>query len=311
MHDNPFTKHQQKQKNKQGDNTGRQTFTGGRSKSPNSGGSRKSSFGAPPAPTPPQPTTTYVNPFERAVRPKPKHDVLNRKVKGTTNSNIGVARAKGYVKRESTLGRQLAMRNNVSAFHDKRIGEREVGVSLEEKMLRRFQKVRSKQKFNLTEEEADDGIVITHKGKSLRDLLEEGAKEEDEESDLEKMEDDDDEDDDVLTEAKIERMLEALKTGARYDRNTLAGMAAGEIADAEEGGDAVKKRTRKEIMEDVIKKSRILKNERRKMKEDDEEERERLDAADIHAVLRDAGLKRKDERLTKEEIAALPAFGKG
>ena len=176
------------------------------------------------------------------------HGALNRKVKGA-NRNVAHARAQALDKREKTLGVEFAKRKSATVVVDKRIGEH---LSQEEKMARRFQRVRSKRRagrFVL----GDDAGGLTHMGQSLSA---DGAGEPHDDFSL-------DEDDaaelDEEERAHVEEMILRLKTGERF-----------------EAGD--RKLSRKEMMADIIKKARTLRAERQQQKDADEAERERLDA---------------------------------
>ena len=67
-------------------------------------------------------------------------------------------------------------KNKSNLLRDKRIGENDASISLEEKMLKRFAKERlksdKKTKYNLNEDEdEDDGdFQLTHLGQSVADM---------------------------------------------------------------------------------------------------------------------------------------------
>lgn len=142
---------------------------------------------------------------------------------------------------------------------DRRFGENDPTMTPEERMLERFTKEKQKRVrggdiFNL-----DDDSELTHFGQSLGGLLDDF----DAENDLTLPEDDD--------EPSRKRPLAAEDSDVGSD----------------EEGRPARKKSKAEVMKEVITKSKLHKYERQKAKEDDEEEREKLDAqmGDIWALL--------------------------
>lgn len=102
-----------------------------------------------------------------------KHDVLGRKVKGSQGKPTESKSAAQQVRRQRLLP-ELAARHHSSNFVDRRFGEYNPQMSMDEKMLKRFTAERQKRAaksslFNLDDDEggADD---ITHFGQSLSGL---------------------------------------------------------------------------------------------------------------------------------------------
>ena len=122
-----------------------------------------------------------VNPFEQRSNNKLRHPALNRKVKGATR-NVGAARKRAVEKREQVLLKEYKSRKSVSQVLDRRFGEKE-HLTREEKMLKRFQTVRSKRRAGrfLLGDDADDYAQLTHEGKSISEVLDEDVDELDEE----------------------------------------------------------------------------------------------------------------------------------
>jgi nucleolar protein 14 len=104
------------------------------------------------------------NPFEQRFS-KQKHDVLGRNQKGL-QGRPGQVRARAEEIRKNTIGIELKTRNRENLVIDKRIGENDATLSVEDKMLQRMMKEKSRKTntalFNLEEEEE-----LTHMGQSL------------------------------------------------------------------------------------------------------------------------------------------------
>eukprot|EP00033_Pygsuia_biforma_P002429 GCRY01002693.1.p2 GENE.GCRY01002693.1~~GCRY01002693.1.p2 ORF type:complete len:255 (-),score=57.03 GCRY01002693.1:217-981(-) len=116
------------------------------------------------------------NPFELKVQRK-KHDVFGRNVKGT-KQNVGQARDQSIKERKNTLLVEYKQRDKANTFVDRRFGEGDQSLSLEDKMLMRFQKERQKviakgSRFNLEDEDE-----LTHLGQSLGALTKDDFTEE-------------------------------------------------------------------------------------------------------------------------------------
>eukprot|EP00639_Heterosigma_akashiwo_P004308 CAMPEP_0194586656 /NCGR_PEP_ID=MMETSP0292-20121207/18591_1 /TAXON_ID=39354 /ORGANISM="Heterosigma akashiwo, Strain CCMP2393" /LENGTH=191 /DNA_ID=CAMNT_0039442563 /DNA_START=24 /DNA_END=596 /DNA_ORIENTATION=- len=117
------------------------------------------------------------NPFEvRANNSRKKFDVLNRRVKGAER-NIANARAKAIERRKKTLLVDYNQQKRTNSFNDRRFGEHDASMSVEEKLLVRFQKERAKRAkkgalYRLGDddgdmEDVDEGLLLTHKGKAI------------------------------------------------------------------------------------------------------------------------------------------------
>ncbi|KAI9019059.1 nucleolar protein 14 [Hyaloraphidium curvatum] len=202
------------------------------------------------------------NPFELKFT-RQKHDVLGRKSRGV-QGRPGVSKVKGEEKRVKTLLPELKKGKRDSQFVDRRFGESNPTMSLEEKMMERF--VREKQRslrrggdnlFNL-EDNDDDGDAfggLTHLGRSLEDAMDDTIGEED--SDL----------DDQI------------------DEDTVGAAHFGGFAERDEPGN----KSRNEIMKEIIAKSKFHKMERQKTKDENEDLRRELDAEvdDVRMLVKD------------------------
>ncbi|KAI5982665.1 Nop14-like protein [Pisolithus albus] len=178
-----------------------------------------------------------LNPFDLKVT-KPKHDVGGRKVKGVLGRPTQ-SRQTGIEQRERTLLKELEERGRVGGIVDRRFGENDPSMSLEERMLERFTRERQRTSkadmFNLEDEEE-----LTHYGQSLskvNDFDDFGIP----------MDDDDDDDDD------------------EGDR----------LADNQE--EPTSKKSKKDVMAEVIAKSKEHKLRRQMEKEEGENIRHQLD----------------------------------
>lgn len=109
------------------------------------------------------------NPFELKFA-RPKHAILNKKVKGVTG-RPSATRKRSQEVREKTLRVERGNSGRDSTLVDKRFGESNTALSLEDKMLERFMRERkttkggnSKGLYNLAEETGEE---LTHMGQSL------------------------------------------------------------------------------------------------------------------------------------------------
>lgn len=110
------------------------------------------------------------SPFE-SITPKAKFSVLNRKVQGAISQNASKSRSDAISKRKESLLVDFESMKKANTFDDKRIGENEQ-VSEDDKYLHRFQQERRKQlsqqsrknKFSLHDDDDDE---LTHMGISL------------------------------------------------------------------------------------------------------------------------------------------------
>ncbi|GAO51440.1 Nop14-like protein [Saitoella complicata NRRL Y-17804] len=185
---------------------------------------------------------------------KVKYDIGGRKQKGQ-EGRPGLSKAVGEENRKKELLPQLLRRNKVGGLVDKRFGENNANLTPEEKMLERF--TREKQKktkgsmFNLEDEDS-----LTHFGQSLADM------------------------DDLngppmgMSEDEDEGPMHAQFGGFSDD-------------DEEDPDQPERKKSKREVMQEVIAKSKLYKFERQKQQDEDDAEREALDAEldDIRMLL--------------------------
>uniref|UniRef100_A0A669CJZ4 NOP14 nucleolar protein homolog (yeast) n=1 Tax=Oreochromis niloticus TaxID=8128 RepID=A0A669CJZ4_ORENI len=195
------------------------------------------------------------NPFEVKINRK-KFDVLGRKSKHDVGLP-GVSRSKAVNKRKETLLKEYKQKNRSSKFIDRRFGEYDTKMAPEDKILQRFtmerQRVHEKKDvYNLNEEEE-----LTHYGQSL--------------AEMEKFNDAVNSDD----ESEEKGLLSAELTASHFGGGggLLRKKASGE--QEEEGGQRVK--SRQELIEELIQKSKQEKRERQVQREEAQELTEKLD----------------------------------
>lgn len=216
------------------------------------------------------------NPFDVRGNTRSKYEVIGRRVKGQ-GRNVADARAAAEAKRRKTLGAQFQARNKANAFRDRRLGEQDPSMSLEDKMMARFQSERKRKLRNASafalhdsddEGDGDDGddLFLTHRGARIDDydtLNDDGALEPD----------------DVDDEHSREMDREIV--------NKLHFGGGGADAAGAEGGEDGRKKSHKEIMQEVMLKSKMYKAERQKNKSAQEESTDNLDEGfnDIRGLL--------------------------
>ncbi|KAK4703514.1 nucleolar protein 14, partial [Phenoliferia sp. Uapishka_3] len=189
-----------------------------------------------------------------------KFEVVTRqgKPEAARTGAPGKSRAAGIELRKRTLLPQLEQRNHTSTFLDRRFGENSTTLTPEEKALERFTAERTsrlgkKGRFNL--EDGDDGEEsLTHGGQKL------GFGDEDE-----------------LDAGGWGGLGAGVEAGAsNSNREPLLRRRMAAEAEAEE--EPPRKRSRAEIMDEVVAKSKAYKAERQKAKSADDESRLALDA---------------------------------
>ena len=224
------------------------------------------------------------NPFDiRASARQSKHAVISRQAvdgrvgKGNT-ARPALAKALGEANRRKTLLVEMQRRGKVGGFIDRRFGENDPSMNPEDRAMERFvqEKQRGSTKAALFSLEDDnEGEELTHLGQSLsfdkpviHDDYEEINTASSDQSDLEDRE---------------ERPSKRRRLSEDNELPTQNGLV--------NGGDQHQDRrskTKKEIMEEVIAKSKLHKYERQKAKEDDDDLRAELDKGlpDLYAVIR-------------------------
>ncbi|XP_069600842.1 nucleolar protein 14 [Ranitomeya imitator] len=195
------------------------------------------------------------NPFEVKIN-KQKFSVLGRKTKHDVGLP-GVSKSKALQKRKDTLLKEYQRRGKTNMFSDKRFGEYDTKLTPEEKMVKRFALERKKHAtkktvYNLNEEEE-----LTHFGQSL--------------AALEKMNDPVDSDSDTEERGALSAELTAAHFGG-------GGLLRKKATSEQKEEEPEKPKTRKELIEELIAKSKIEKRERQSQREKALELTEKLDS---------------------------------
>ncbi len=243
--------------------------------SPRGGGGRGRGFGGPASSSSSSASTkaSHVNPFDAVGNRKAKFEVLNKRAKGQVR-NVGKARQLAVERRKKTLLVEYHASKKDNVFKDRRFGEDDPSLSLEEKMLLRFQKERQKRarksgagRFNLEDPDEDEdeygGLMLTHKGKALGAG---GA-------------DDDYQDQDGLASSDDDEDGRGLNKQIVKELHFGGGGQKRPSPEDEEGhyGPGAAKRTRAELMEEIIAKSKLHKAAKAKQKDAQEMALSRLD----------------------------------
>ncbi|KAG6616381.1 Nucleolar protein [Phytophthora cinnamomi] len=221
-----------------------------------------------------------ANPFDvRGNASQQKHEVLGRRVKGA-GRNVAAARAEAERKRRKTLGAEFQARHRSNVFKDRRLGEQDPTLSVEDKMMARFQterkrKLRNAAAFALHDSDSeqegdddDDALFLTHKGAKITA------------DDYDRLNADgplDDEDDSEESRRMDRDIVNQLHFGGGR------GDADAPETRAEDG----KRKSHKEVMQEVMMKAKMFKAERQKNKTSQEDATDKLDEgfADLKGLL--------------------------
>ncbi|XP_052636570.1 nucleolar protein 14 [Harpia harpyja] len=195
------------------------------------------------------------NPFEVKVN-RQKFNILGRKTKNDVGLP-GVSRSKAIKKRTQTLLKEYKEREKTNVFKDKRFGEYNTKISPEEKMIRRFtlerqQNYGKKNIYNLNEDEE-----LTHYGQSL--------------AEIEKLNDILDSDSDTEERGTLSAELTAAHFGGG------GGLLRKKASSGQQDEEEEKPKSRKELIEEMIAKSKQEKQERQTRRESALELTEKLD----------------------------------
>ncbi|KAH7086855.1 nucleolar protein 14 [Paraphoma chrysanthemicola] len=208
------------------------------------------------------------NPFEvkHLARPK-KFEYVSQNAADSKKilGRPGVTKSQGEEARRKSLLPEMNRKNKVGGILDRRIGEDDPTMSLDDKMMARFEREQQRKRggnvFDL--EDGDDEVQLTHGGQSLTFDHEIGE----EDYDAASVSGSSDGEDGFL---KRKRRREDVDGEVDED------------APAEEQPE--RKKSKAEVMKEVMAKSKLHKYERQAQKEDDDELREELDK-DLNDVL--------------------------
>lgn len=206
---------------------------------------------------PPKSVAPKVNPFER----KPaslKYNVLG-KVKGqkAQSKSLAVARSEAFQKRKQSLLVEATQASKENKFIDRRFAE-DQSIPEEDKMLMRFQRERiarsRKGGFNLDDEDED---LVTHGGVALGEI---------EHFDVHENSDSDDE---------------------NLGRDTVKEYHFGGFKQVDANDETERVKSKREVMQEIIAKSKMHKAEKRREKAEREDMIDKLneDFKDISSLL--------------------------
>ncbi|KAG2158073.1 nucleolar protein 14 [Suillus bovinus] len=222
-----------------------------------------------------------LNPFDTKVT-KCKHDVGGRKIKGSKGQPAQSKQA-GIQQREKTLLKEFQNRGHVGGVVDRRFGENDPSMSLEDRMLERFTKERQRASkgtiFNLEGEEQ-----LTHYGQSLSNL---------DDFDDVGLPIDEDEDDD---QGQLDRDI--------VGRTHFGGFGDKDEEKSDQNSD--RKKSKAEVMTELIAKSKEHKARRQLEKVQEESMRHQLDE-DFDSLR--SLLFAPDAQMTNNNVASLGSSG--
>lgn len=171
--------------------------------------------------------------------------------------------ANTLTQRKATLLPEIQKRNKTGGIIDRRIGESDPNMTPEERALQRFAREKQRRKggalFDLEEAE-DEGAALTHLGRSL-DLDSSGPP----------IKDDFDEEVSDISGDEEDRPLKRRRASEGEDDEEQ------EFDEEAEADGPARKKTKAEVMKEVMAKSKLHKYERQKAKDDDDDLREELD----------------------------------
>ncbi|SMR52456.1 unnamed protein product [Zymoseptoria tritici ST99CH_3D1] len=175
----------------------------------------------------------------------------------------GVSKSRGEEMRRGTLLPEMRRRNKVGGLVDRRIGEGDVDMTPEERAVQRFarekeRKAKGRGMFDLEGSDEEGGDLLTHGGRKVEDLVADDFQDES----VEGSEDDEEE---LFTRKR------------RRESDEGEDEEGEEEVDGDEDDQPERKKTKKEVMHELIAKSKMHKYERQKVKEDDDDLREELD----------------------------------
>jgi nucleolar protein 14 len=208
------------------------------------------------------------NPFEvKAQARRPKHEFVTSKEQKTSIGRPGVTRGLGEERRRETLLREIQSRNKVGGLLDRRFGENDPTLTPEQRAAERFarqneRKSRKTAMFNL-EDDSEEEMALTHAGRSLD--FGEAAVDDYERDDMDRSSDDDEQD-------RPRKRMRIDEEGASDQEEVVP----------------ERKKTKNEVMQEVIAKSKMHKAERQAAKADDEDLRMELDKGmdDLYEAMR-------------------------
>uniref|UniRef100_A0A0D9VW28 Nucleolar protein 14 n=1 Tax=Leersia perrieri TaxID=77586 RepID=A0A0D9VW28_9ORYZ len=193
------------------------------------------------------------NPFE-AIWSRRKFDVLGKKRKGEER-RVARSRSEAIHKRENTLLKEFEQSAKSSVFHDRRIGERDETLPEFDKAILRQQrehmaKLKRESKYNLSDEEEDD--VDVHRSHSLPGK--------------------DDFDEEVPLDGYSDEEGQMIRSKKRIP------LQSGGVPSEPDPEEINVHKSKKEVMSEIILKSKFYKAQKAKEREEDEHLVDKLDS---------------------------------
>ncbi|XP_021315627.1 nucleolar protein 14 isoform X1 [Sorghum bicolor] len=193
------------------------------------------------------------NPFE-AIWSRRKFDVLGKKRKGEER-RVSRSRSEAIRKRENTLLKEFMESGKSSVFHDRRIGERDDALPEFDKAILRQQrerlaKLKRESKYNLSDDDEDE--INVHNMLSEKDDFDEEVPLDDGSDEEGKM---------VLSKKRLSLQSDDHPSVTDLPQETHQGQ-----------------KSKKEVMSEIISKSKFYKAQRAKEREEDEHLVDKLDS---------------------------------
>ena len=225
------------------------------------------------------------------------------KASGSRRVNVVAKHDEGIRKREKSLLVEYKRRHSANTFVDRRFGEHDETLNEEDKAILRFQKERVKQakrnRYALGEDNLSDDDAfgaedaLTHRGRNLDDFDEGELKGR---GGLGGPDDDDGDDDNFgfvskrscANDKEFENMMTEFQFG-NQNREIASESEDGEVELDEDGNPLERKKrkkSKKEVMQELIAKSKYYKAQKAKEKDEDETLRNKLDT-DFRAIMQD------------------------
>ncbi|KAF2869303.1 nucleolar protein 14 [Massariosphaeria phaeospora] len=210
------------------------------------------------------------NPFEFKHLHRPsKHEYVTNRPQDVKKvlGRPGVMKSKGEETRRQTLLPEMHRRNKVGGILDRRIGENDPTMTLDDRMMARFEREQQRKRggnvFDL--EDGDDAAELTHGGRSL--MFDDDAQEDYNAASVEGSDDED---------------------GGFLKRKRRGDSEGVENNEGPQDDQPERKKSKAEVMKEVMAKSKQHKYERQQQKEDDDDLRDKLDGdfRDVLAALR-------------------------
>ncbi|KIY03316.1 uncharacterized protein Z520_00006 [Fonsecaea multimorphosa CBS 102226] len=205
------------------------------------------------------------NPFEvKAPARKAKYEFVNAKTTKATVGRPGVTRGLGEERRRETLLKEIQSRNKVGGLLDRRFGENDPTMTPEQRAAERFarqneRKTKKSSMFNL-EDDSEEEMTLTHGGRSLN---------------LGGIVEDDFDEDDINGSDNADGDFNQDDRPRKKMR--LAETEDVDPEEEDEEGLPPRRKTKNEVMKEIIAKSKMYKAERQAAKADDDDLRAELD----------------------------------